>query len=67
MRVLSSTVPLFFSMLGDPAVLGDTDYALTTADLLNNVAVKLPPFWPDNIETWLVQYESQFRLQPDEV
>ena len=27
------------------------------------VAVKLPPFWPDNIKTWLVQAESQFRLK----
>ena len=27
------------------------------------VAVKLPPFWPNNIETRLVHNESQFRLQ----
>ena len=27
------------------------------------VAVKIPPFWPDNIKTWLVQAESQFRLK----
>ena len=47
----------------DPAVLGDTTTAMTTADLLNAVAVKLPPFWPDSIETWLVQAESQFRLK----
>ena len=25
--------------------------------------MKLPPFWPDNIETWLIQSESQFRLK----
>ena len=28
-----------------------------------NVAVKLPPFWPNNILTWLVQTESQFHLK----
>ena len=32
------------------------------ADLLNAVAVKLPLFWPENIETWFVHTESQFRL-----
>ena len=50
-------------MPGDPAVLEDTTLALTTTDLLNAVAVKLPPFWPDSIETWLVQAESQYCLK----
>ena len=36
---------------------------LSAPDFLNTVAVKLPPFWPDNIETWLIQSESQFRLK----
>ena len=27
------------------------------------VAAKLPPFCPDNTETWLIQSESQFRLK----
>ena len=39
------------------------DAALTAADLLNAFDVKLPPFWLDNIETWLVQSGSQFRLK----
>ena len=29
----------------------------------NNVAVKLPTFWPDNVETWFSQAEAQFRLR----
>ena len=53
----------FFSMLGDPTILGDTATALTTAGLLNAVTVKFPPFWPDNIKSWLVQLESQFCLK----
>ena len=36
------TVLLFFSMPGDPTVLGDTTAALTAVDLLNAKAVKLP-------------------------
>ena len=27
------------------------------------VAVKLPPFWPDNIDVWFAQVESQFRIK----
>ena len=50
-------------MPGNPAVIEVIPAALSTADLLNAVAVKLPPFWPDDIETWLVQSESQFRLK----
>ena len=51
-------------MPGDPAVLNKASaVVLTPADLLMNVAVKLPPYWPNNIETWLVQTESQFRLK----
>ena len=49
---------------GDPTVLNEASaIILTTADLLMNVVVKLPPFWPNNIETWLVQTESQFCLK----
>ena len=52
-------------MPGDPAALDDRaeGLVLTAADLLHSVAVKLQPFWPDNIETWLIQSESQFRLK----
>ena len=53
-------------MPGDPDVLYEANLVpavLTTADLLMAVAVKLPPFWPDNIMTWLVQAESQFCLK----
>ena len=58
-------VGLVFKMPGDPAALDDRVEGpiLTAADLLHSVAVKLPPFWPDNIETWLIQSESQFRLK----
>ena len=47
-------------MPGDPAALDDRVEGpiLTAADLL-----QLLPFWPDNIETWLIQSESQFRLK----
>ena len=50
-------------MPGDPAVLKGVPIALPAADLLNAVAVKLSPFWPNNIETWLVLSESQFCLK----
>ena len=52
-------------MAGDPAVLDERPegLVLTTADLLNTIAVKLPLFWPDNIETWLIQSQYQFHLK----
>ena len=50
-------------MPGNPAILEGVPAALSAAELLNNVAVKLPPFWPDNIETWFVQAESKFGLR----
>ena len=53
-------------MPGDPAVVDGAQIVpavLYAADLLMAVAVKLPPFWPDNIETWLIQSESQFPLK----
>ena len=46
-------------MPGDPAILK----RVFAADLLNVVTVKLPPFWPDNIKTWLIQSESHFCLK----
>ena len=53
-------------MPGDPAVFEEAENvlaALSAADLLNAVAVKLSPFWPDNIETWLIQSELKFGLK----
>ena len=50
-------------MPGDPGVIEGVPSSLSTTDLLNAVAVKLPPLWPDNIEMWFVQAESQFRLK----
>ena len=50
-------------MPGDPAFLNGAPAVLTAADLLMNVAVELPPFQPDNIETWFVRTKSQFRLK----
>ena len=41
-------------MPGDPAVLKDAEDVsaiLSATNLLAAFAVKLPPFWPDNIET----------------
>ena len=52
-----------YDMPGDPAILQGVPTTLSATDLLNNVAVKLPLFWPDNIETWFVQAKSQFRLR----
>ena len=53
-------------MPGDPAVFDGAQIVpdvLSAADLLMYVAVKLPPFWPDNIKFWLIQSESQFCLK----
>ena len=50
-------------MPGDPAILEGVPATLTNVDLLNDVAIKLPPFWPDNIKMWFVQTESEFRLK----
>ena len=50
-------------MPGDPAPLKGVPTIFTPADLLNVVAVKLPPFWPETNKTWIVQSESQFRLK----
>ena len=48
-------------MPGDSTVLEEAKDVPTT--LSAAVAVKLPPFWPDNMETWFVQSKSQFRLK----
>ena len=60
-----SGISSVFAMPGDPAILDERPerLVLTAADLLNTAAVKLPPYWPDNIKTWLIQSESQFRLK----
>ena len=47
----------------DPAILEGVHNALPATDVLIAVAVKLPLFWPENIETWFVQSKSQFRLK----
>ena len=63
--VSASGVGLVFAMPGDPAALDDRaeGLVLTAADLLHSIVVKLPPFWPDNIKTWLIQSKSQFLLK----
>ena len=63
--VSASGVGLVFAMPGDPAILDNRAEGpvLIATDLLHSVAVKLPPFWPDNIKTWLIQSESQFCLK----
>ena len=38
-----------FAMPGDRAILKEVPAALSATYLLNPVAVKVPPFWPDNI------------------
>ena len=35
----------------------------SSLDLLNTVSVKVPAFWPDSAETWVVQVEAQFALK----
>ena len=50
-------------MSGDSAVIEGVHAALSPANLLNAVAVKLPLFCPDKIKTWFVLSESQFRLK----
>ena len=49
----------------DPLVLKETEDVpnLLAPNLLTIVAIKLHSFCPDNIKTWLVQAESQFRLK----
>ena len=57
----ASGLPLVSAMPGDPVVLDEAAGVigiLTATDLLMAVAVKLPPFWPYNIKTWLVHAES---------
>ena len=63
--VSASGVGLVFMMPGDPVALDDRaeGLVLTASDLLHSITVKLLPFWPNNIETWLIQSESQFRLK----
>ena len=60
-----SGISSVFAMPGDPVVLNKRPegLVLTAADLLNTITIKLPPFWPDNIETWLIQSKSQFHLK----
>ena len=58
--VSASGVRLVFAMPGDHAALDDRTERLVLT------TVKLPPFWPDNIKTWLNQSESQFRLVSSE-
>ena len=52
-------------MPGNPAILEKRPevLALTATELLHSVGVKLLPFWPKNIEMWLIQSESQFCLK----
>ena len=57
--LLNSVFFQLFDNPGDPAK--GVPVALSATDLLMAVAVKLPPFWPENIETWFVQAESNSR------
>ena len=50
-------------MPGDASIFEGVPDKVSSADLFNTVAMKLPPFWPENIETWFVQSESQFQLK----
>ena len=52
-------------MPGDPAVVDGAKIVpatLSATHLLMTLSMKLPPFWPDNIKTWLIQSESKFSL-----
>ncbi|KAG8326610.1 hypothetical protein J6590_037164, partial [Homalodisca vitripennis] len=47
----------------------DNEHAETdiqTADspqrVVNRVSVKLPPFWPEDVELWFAQVEAQFTI-----
>ena len=63
---LNSVSLSFAAMPGDPAVVDGAKIVPTTlsaTDLLMAFTMKLPPFWPDNIETWFIQSESQFCLK----
>ena len=51
-------------MPGDPAICDEASaVVLTAAYLLKNVAVKLPPFWHNNIKRWLVHTKYQLCLK----
>ena len=60
-----SGVSSVFAMPGEPAILEERPekLSLTAAELLHNLGVKLPPYWPKNIETWLIQSEHHFCLK----
>ena len=50
----------------DPAVFEEAENvlaALSITNLLAAFAFKLPSFWPDNIQTWLIQSKLQFHLK----
>ena len=51
-------------MPGDPPICDEASaVVLTAAYLLKNVAVKLPPFWHNNIKRWLVHTKYQLCLK----
>ena len=53
-------------MSGDPAVIEEVKSVpaeLSATNLHAAITVKLPPFWPVNIQTWLIQSKSQFCLK----
>ena len=47
----------------NPELDGDTVLPPSSVPVANNVALKLPVFWPDVAEVWFAQADAQFAVK----
>ena len=48
---------------GAPVLVDGADILPPTVSVANNVAMKLPAFWPDAAEVWFSQADAQFAIK----